>query len=140
MKTHRYTLFSLLGAALLGAAILPASALGVPQRAVVEVAAGATTTNTVPHFANGQVLSVQLLSSATGGVAITSATAEVKHILRAGTTVLRTNTLLAAATNGVIYAGATLPVAYPIPGDQITVTLSDTNATGRVAIVTGGGL
>lgn len=117
-----------------------ASALGIPQREVLEIAVNSTTTSTVPHFANGQVLSVQLLSSATNGVTITDATAEVKHVLRAGTTTLISNTLLAAATNAVIYSGSTLPVAYPIPGDLFTVKLSNTNATGKVAIVIGGGL
>lgn len=115
-----------------------ASAQSVPQREVVDVAVNATTTWTIPHYANARVLSVQQLSAETNGVAITSATTEVKHVLKAGTATLATNTLLAAGTNAVIYAGSTLPVAYPIPGDQITVKLSNTNATGKVAIVIGG--
>jgi len=115
-----------------------ASAQGVPQREVVEVSPGATAVWTIPHYANARILSVQQLGATTNGVAITDSTAEVKHLLKAGATTLATNTLLAAGTNAVIYAGSTLPVAYAIPGDQVTVKSSNTGAVARVAIVIGG--
>jgi ABC-type glycerol-3-phosphate transport system substrate-binding protein len=115
-----------------------ATAQSVPQREVVDVAVNATTTWTIPHYANARILSVQQLSAATNGVAITDATIQVKHLLMAGTNTLATNTLLAAGTNAVVYAGSALPAAYAIPGDQVTVKLSNTNAAGKVAVVIGG--
>lgn len=106
---------------------------GIPQRTVIDVPAalgGTTIEWTVPHFANGKLLSVQPITTQ-------SATAAVKHI-PAGVSGTVTNTILATATNTTIYADAALPPTYLIPGDKLTVALSATNATAKVLIITSG--
>jgi hypothetical protein len=124
--------------AIVAACALRAPAEGIPQRDIVDVAAGQTAEFTIPHYGNGQLLSVQLGHVSTNGVAVTDVTAAVKHVARWNSAASATNTVLAAATNLVLYAGSAIPATHFVPGDTVLCTLSSTGAVGKVALVRDG--